>query len=146
MLHPVKWFAIIFFYTVVTLLCVYYIPTGSILSGITIFFGFTFVAFVPGYCLINFLFQEGKLDLIEKTVLSVALSFSIAGISGLFLGLSSVGITVSSVTESLSLIVIILAVFATLRKTGLLRFQMKKIKASHPVAEPSQLTQTQASS
>ena len=90
MLHPLKWLGIILFYTVITLLCVYYIPNGSILSGLTIFFGYTFVAFVPGYCLVSFLFSEGKLDIIEKAVLSVALSFSIAGISGLFLGLSSV--------------------------------------------------------
>jgi len=118
---PLTWFGVIVLYTVLTLLCVYLIPSDSLLNGFTIFFGFTFVAVVPGYCLISLLFQEGKLDLAEKAVLSVALSFSIAGISGLFLGLSPIGITVSSITVSLSGIVLILAFLAFLRKMGLLR-------------------------
>jgi uncharacterized membrane protein len=135
MLHPVKWFGIVLLYTVITLLCVYNIPAGSTLSGLTFFFGFTFVAFVPGYCLVSFLFKEGKLDLIENAVLSVALSFSIAGISGLFLGLSSTGLTVKSITESLGLIVIFLAVLALVRKTGLLRRLIKKLRSAQLAKE-----------
>jgi len=125
-LHPLKWFGIIILYTVVTLLSVYYIPSGSLLWGVTVFFGFTFIAFLPGYCLVSLLFQEGKLDIIEKTVLSVALSFSIAGISGLFLGLTSIGFTTSYITESLTIIVIVLAFFAMLRKTGVIKFPSRK--------------------
>jgi uncharacterized membrane protein len=118
--NPVKWFGVIVVYTVVTLLCVYLIPSGSALSFLTYFFGFTFVAVVPGYCFVSLLFQEGKLDLIEKIVLSVALSFSIAGVSGLFIGLSPIGINVNSITVSLSGIVVVLAVLAFLRKMKLL--------------------------
>ena len=60
--------------------------------------GFVFVAFLPGYCLVNILFVKGdRLDLIEELVLSVALSFGLAGISGLFLGLSPLGIFNSTV-------------------------------------------------
>jgi uncharacterized membrane protein len=118
---PLTWFGVIVLYTALTLLCVYLIPTDSLLNGFTVFFGFTFVAVLPGYCLISLLFQEGKLDLPEKAVLSVALSFSIAGISGLFLGLSPIGITVSSITVSLSGIVLVLAFLAFLRKMGFLR-------------------------
>ena len=138
-MHPLKWFGIIVLYTVVTLLCVYYIPNGSSLSGVTVFFGFTFVAFVPGYCLLSLLFQEGKLDIIEKTVLSVALSFSIAGISGLFLGLSSVGLTVSTITRSLSITVIVIAFLAMLRKTGLIRLPSRKLHAQNPKEVSSEL-------
>lgn len=126
---PAKWFGIIILYTVLTLLCVYLIPTNSALSVFTYVLGFTFVAAVPGYCLVSFLFQEGKLDLVEKTVLSVALSFSIAGVSGLFLGLSPIGITVRSITISLSIIVVILALLAFLRKTQLL----PKLRKQSPV-------------
>jgi uncharacterized membrane protein len=82
-------------------------------------FGFIFVAVVPGYCLVSVLFQEGKLDLVEKAVLSVALSFSIVGVSGLFLGLSPIGITVPSIIVSLTSIVVILAFLAFLRKRKL---------------------------
>jgi uncharacterized membrane protein len=110
------WFGIIALYTVVTLLFVYLIPNDSPFSVLTSIFGFVFVAVVPGYCLVNLLFKEGKLDIIEKAVLSVALSFSIAGMSGLFLGLSPIGMTTASLTISLSIIVVVLAFLALIRK------------------------------
>ncbi len=115
-MHPAKWFGIIILYTAITLACTYFIPSNSALSGLTVFFGFTFVAFVPGYCLVNLLFREGRLDFAELIVLSVALSFSIAGISGLFLGLSSYGLKVETITKALGSIVVVLAVLAFLRK------------------------------
>jgi uncharacterized membrane protein len=114
--NPTKWFGIIVLYTFLTLFCVYLIPNESAFSIFTYFFGFTFVTAIPGYCLISFLFREGTLDVVEKGVLS----FSIAGVSGLFLGLSPIGITVSSITVSLSTIVLILALLAVMRKMQLL--------------------------
>ena len=116
---PTSWFGIIVLYTLLTLLFVYFIPKDSPFSVFTGVFGFIFVAVVPGYCLVSLLFREGKLDLVEKAVLSVALSFSIAGISGLFLGLSPVGITTTSLTISLSSIVLVLAFLAFIRKRKL---------------------------
>jgi uncharacterized membrane protein len=129
--NPRKWFGIVILYTVVTLLCVYFIPSDSIFSFVRAVLAFVFVAVAPGYCLVNFLFQEGKLDLAEKAVLSVALSFSIAGISGLFLGLSSIGINVTSISESLSFIVIVLAVLALLRKIGLVKITSRKLSTKN---------------
>jgi uncharacterized membrane protein len=60
---------------------------------------------------------ENKLDLIESIVLSVALSFGLAGLDGLFLGLSPIGINFVSITVSLSVIVLVLAAVAFIRKT-----------------------------
>ena len=57
-----NWFGIIVLYTVVTLLFVYFVPNDSPFSVFTSIFGFVFVAVVPGYCLVNLLFKEGKLD------------------------------------------------------------------------------------
>ncbi len=118
-----SWFGIIALYTVITLLFIYFIPNDSPFSVFTSIFGFVFVAVVPGYCLVNLLFKEGKLDLVEKAVLSVALSFSIAGMSGLFLGLSPIGMTTASLSISLSIIVIVLAFLALIRKTKLVQSQ-----------------------
>ena len=115
-MKPTIWFGIIVLYTLLTLLFVYFIPNDSPFSVIKIVFGFVFIAVVPGYCLVSLLFQEGKLDLVEKAVLSVALSFSIAGLSGLFLGLSPIGMTTASLTLSLCSIVLVLAFLAFLRK------------------------------
>ncbi len=94
--------------------------------------GYIFVAFVPGYCLINFLFAEGRLDFAEILVLSVALSFSIAGISGLFLGLSPIGINITSVVETLGPLTIFLAALALLRKLGLIKLPTRKRHAQVP--------------
>lgn len=130
-MNSLKWLGLIIGYTVLTLLCVVLIPNDSLLSIIRIVVAFVFVAFLPGYCLISFLFQEGKLDFAEKLVLSVALSFSVVGISGLFLGLSPIGINVTSIIETVSGLVVVLAILGYLRKVGLIKvpsgkFQLKK--------------------
>ena len=119
----VSWFGIIVLYTVITLLFIYFIPNDSPFSIFTSLFGFIFVTVIPGYCLVNLVFKEGKLDIVEKAVLSVALSFSIAGMSGLFLGLSPIGMTTASLTISLSIIVVVLAFLALIRKTKLVQTQ-----------------------
>jgi uncharacterized membrane protein len=115
-LKPTLWFELIILYTVLTIAAVYLIPSDSVFSWLTYFLGFAFVAFMPGYCFINVLFRDGKLELIEKAVLSVALSFSLVGVSGLFLGLSPIGITTNSITVALGGIVLILAILAFIRK------------------------------
>jgi uncharacterized membrane protein len=66
--------------------------------------------------LVNILFRkENKIDIIEKAVLSVALSFGIAGIIGLFLGLT-IGLNPTSIAVSLSSITIVLAAIAFMLK------------------------------
>ena len=121
-----KWLGLIVGYTVLTLLCVVFIPSGSLLSVVRIVVAYVFVAFIPGYCLISFLFRDGKLDFAERLVLSVALSFSVIGISGLFLGLSPIGINDTSIVETVSGIVLVLAVLAYLRKVGVVKIPSRK--------------------
>jgi uncharacterized membrane protein len=111
------WFGIIVLFTVLTMLVVYVVPVDSSLVIVRYVFSFVFVVSLPGYCLVNVLFLgKNRLDLIEETVLSVALSFGIAGIAGLFLGLSPIGISFTSITVSLSAIVLVLAAVAFIRK------------------------------
>lgn len=79
---------------------------------------------MPGYCLVNVLFLgKNRLDFVEEIVLSVALSFGLAGLDGLFLGLSPIGINFTSIAISLSAIILALAITALIRKT-----QVAKIK------------------
>jgi uncharacterized membrane protein len=81
------------------------------------FFAFIYVSFLPGYCLVNLLFLgKNKLDLVEEIVLSVALSFGLDGLVGLFLGLSPIGIAFVPITVSLSGLVLLFAAVAFLRK------------------------------
>jgi uncharacterized membrane protein len=60
---------------------------------------------------------KNKIDFVEELVLSVALSFGLTGLLGLFLGLSPIGFSFFSITSSLSTLVLILAVIALIRKS-----------------------------
>jgi uncharacterized membrane protein len=100
------------------MLIVYLVPSDSIFFLIRYLFSFLFIAILPGYCLVTVLFsKKDKLDIIEKAVLSVALSFGIAGLLGLVLGLSPIGINFTSITFSLTAIVVVLAVVAFITKS-----------------------------
>ncbi len=93
------------------MLVVYFVPSDSIFFVVRYLFSFGFLAVVPGYCLVTFLFsKKNQLDVVEKTVLSVALSFGLVGLVGLFLGLSPVGIDFTSITLSLTVIVLVLSI------------------------------------
>jgi uncharacterized membrane protein len=114
---PQRWFEIIVAFTAVTLLVTYLIPSDTVFVYVRGFIAFIFVVFLPGNCLVNLLFRgKNSLDLIEGIVLSVALSLSLAGLIGLFLGLSPIGITFESITISLSITVLALATAAFVRR------------------------------
>jgi uncharacterized membrane protein len=116
-LKALQWFEIILAFTVLTLAVTYLIPGDSLFAVLRNVFGFVFVAFLPGYCLVNILFTgKNKIDPIEQAVLSVALSFGLDGLAGLFLGLSPIGINFTSITVSLSAIVLVFGVIAFVRK------------------------------
>ncbi|MCW4023692.1 MAG: DUF1616 domain-containing protein [Candidatus Bathyarchaeota archaeon] len=121
-MKPIRWLITIIAFTLITLAGVYLISGDSTLYAIRYVLSFIFVAFLPGYCLVNILFVKGdRLDLIEELVLSVALSFGLAGIAGLFLGLSPLGIYVNTVTVTLSALTLALAAIAYIRKIKILR-------------------------
>ena len=118
MVKPTRWLALIILYTLVTLAIAYAVPEDSPLVAVRFVVGFVFVVFVPGYCLINILFiEQNRLDPVEMVVLSVALSFGLAGLVGLFLGLSPIGMSFATITVSLAAFVLFLAVVAFLRKS-----------------------------
>jgi uncharacterized membrane protein len=117
-LKPLRWLEIVLAFTVITLLSVYLIPGDSALVAIRFALGFVFIVFLPGYCLVNILFLgKNSLDIIESLVLSVALSFGLTGLIGLFLGLSPIGINFPSITVSLGVLVLVLAVAAYVKKS-----------------------------
>lgn len=117
-LKPLRWFEIIVGFTVLTLIFTYLVPPDSFLVFLRYGLSFLFIVFLPGYCLVNILFlAKNKIDLIEKLVLSVALSFGLTGIVGLFLGLSPIGMNFLSITISMSILVLVLAMIAFVRKT-----------------------------
>jgi uncharacterized membrane protein len=116
-LKPLRWLEIVLAFTVITLLAVFLIPSDSAFVVVRFVLGFVYIVFLPGYCLVNILFLgKNKLDIIESLVLSVALSFGLAGLIGLFLGLSPIGINFLSITVSLGALVLALSIVAYVRK------------------------------
>jgi uncharacterized membrane protein len=115
-LKPLRWLEIVVTFTVLTLLVSYLVPSDSPIVVLRYVLGFVFIVFLPGYCLINILFLgKNRLDVIEEITLSVALSFGLTGLIGLFLGLSPIGINFVSITVSLGVVVLVLAVVAFVR-------------------------------
>jgi uncharacterized membrane protein len=118
LLKPLRWLEIVLLFTVISLLTVYFVPSDSVVAGVRYVLGFTFVVFLPGYCLVNVLFLgKNRLDLIESLVLSIALSFGLTGLIGLFLGLSPIGINFTSITVSLGVTVLALALIGYVRRS-----------------------------
>ena len=120
-MKPLRWLEIVVVFTVLTLFATYLIPSGSLTDSplvvLRYVFSFVFIVFLPGYCLVDILFLgKNRLDLVEKLVLSVALSFGLTGLIGLFLGLSPIGLNFESITISLSVTVLSLAIIAYLQK------------------------------
>jgi len=114
---PLLWFGSIILFTFLTMLIVYFVPSDSLFFIVRYVFSFFFIAILPGYCLVTVLFsKKNKLELVEEVVLSVALSFGIAGLVGLILGLSPIGINFTSITVSLTVIVTVLSFVAFLMK------------------------------
>lgn len=108
-----QWFITTIAFTILTLLTTYTIPSDSYLIVLRFIFGFLFVSFIPGYCLVQLLFvKDKKIDIVEKVVLSVALSFSVTSLVGLFLGLTPIGINFTSVTVSMTAVVLFLSIIA----------------------------------
>jgi uncharacterized membrane protein len=115
------------------MLVVYLVPADSLFFIVRYVISFIFLAILPGYCLVTLLFsKKNQLELVEKTVLSVALSFGLAGLVGLFLGLSSVGIDFTSITFSLTVLVLILAAATLVIKSRELR--ELQVKSDQPLS------------
>ncbi len=112
-MKPLIWLLAIVTITAFTMLFTYFIPVDSPFVYLRYTFGIIFVVIVPGYCLINILFRKrNKLDLVEQAVLSVALSFGLLGLTGLFLGLTPIKLNFSSITVSVTGLTLLLAVIA----------------------------------
>jgi hypothetical protein len=113
-----RWFWITIGTSILSFISILFIPeTGTPLSYVRYIFAFIFVAFLPGYCLTETLFpEEDALDMIERLTFSIGLSFAVTALVGLFLSFSSLSLTLGTALPALGSLVIVLAVFALIRK------------------------------
>jgi len=80
------------------------------------FFGFIFVLYLPGYCLIRTLFPQRELDNIERIALSIGVSLALVPVTGLLLNYTPWGITLTPVTLALLALTMALATAAVTRE------------------------------
>lgn len=113
------WFFIVIILTAAASIMPSLFPSESPLIFLNYILGLAYVSFIPGYCFLKLLFPDGhkEIDSIEMIVLSVILSFSIAGFSGLILGLTPIGFNQTSVRTFLSLLTVLFAVTAIARSS-----------------------------
>jgi hypothetical protein len=113
-----RWFWVIIATSLLSFASIIFIPeTGTPFSFLRYAFGFVLVAFLPGYCLTETLFPRGvTLDIIERFTFSIALSFAITALVGLFLSFTPIGLTLATALPALGSLVIVLATLALIRK------------------------------
>ena len=115
-MKPLRWLELVAGFTLITLLATLFVSTEPLIY-VRYVLSFVFVVFLPGYCLVNIMFRgKNGIDFVETMVLSVALSFGLTGLIGLFLGLSPIGINSASITVSLNAVVFGLAAIAYVMK------------------------------
>jgi hypothetical protein len=113
-----RWFWIVILTSILSFISILLLPeTGTPLSYIRYIFAFILVALLPGYCLTETLFpKEQALDVIERITFSIALSFAITALTGLFLSFTPFGLTLTTALPSLAILVVALAALALIRK------------------------------
>ncbi len=112
------WFWITIVIAIFSFISITFIPgTEYPISYVRYIFSFVFVAFLPGYCLTETLFPNKiSLDIIERIVFSIGLSFALTALVGLFLSFSSLGLTLRTALPTLGSLVILFAFIALFRK------------------------------
>lgn len=89
-------------------------------GGVRIAFGLLFALFFPGYALISALFpKREKLGGIERVALSFGLSIAVVPLIGLILNFTPWGIRLYPIVVSVTLFILIAAVFAWYRQRKL---------------------------
>ncbi len=104
------------FVSIATLSTVYLIPQEEPWLIARIITGAVFVLFMPGYALVQILFPLKDMEVVERIVLSIGLSFAVSPIIGLMLNYILWGIRLDSIVLSLSAISIALAFGAIYKK------------------------------
>jgi len=101
--------------TVITNILVFVLEGQSILLPLRWTAGYLFCFFVPGYSAINLLFPKKELNVVEKLILSIAVSLAIIPLVGLFVNFAMGSLAFPFIMLSLSTLVLALAIAAYLK-------------------------------
>jgi hypothetical protein len=101
--------------TVITNILVFSISEQSVLLPLRWVAGYLFCFFVPGYGAMNLLFPKKELTVVEKLILSIAVSLAIIPLVGLFVNFVIGSLALPVIMVSLSTLVLALAIAAYLK-------------------------------
>ena len=118
------WYWIIVGLTLITIVSVLGISTSGSLALVRNVLGSFFLLFIPGYCLVRALFpsklknqsKAGIFDKLTTVALSITLSIIAVSLVGLALNYTSWGITLNTLTFSLSSFTVLVATIAIIRE------------------------------
>lgn len=111
------WYWIIITLALATTTAVFIIPENAIpIVYARYVLGSIIILFLPGYAFIKALFPTKELDNIERTALSIGMSFALVPITGLILNYTPWGIRTTPVTISLLSLTTIFATAAIIRE------------------------------
>ena len=106
---------LLLFFTALTLLSIFYPLFGDIFLKPVL--GIIFIAFIPGYALISFLFPSNdELNLSERLILSFGSSVAIVGLVGFTLNYTSFGIHLEIIALILTIIIILFSLLTFFRR------------------------------
>lgn len=121
-----RWYWIVVILTFATISAIFFVSEElTPLLYLRQALGSIFVLYLPGYCLIEALFPERKIDMIERIALAIGINLAVVSINGLILNYTPWGITLTSVTLSLALLTITFSTIAIFRKY---KMQSKKVE------------------
>ena len=112
-----QWYWIVMILTFATIPATFFIPEKtSPLLYLRHALGSIFILYLPGYCLIEALFPQRKIDLVERIALAIGINLAVVAINGLILNYTPWGITLTSATFSLTMLTITFSTIAVFRK------------------------------
>ena len=116
------WFWGTMAYLAVTIASIYVLPQYSPFIYVRYVFGAVAVLYFPGYTLIEALYPKKEdLDSLERLALSIGLSLALVPLVGLLLNYTPWGIRLDPIVVSLSLLGVVLAFVAAVRKESYIR-------------------------
>lgn len=110
------WLYVLICLIVATVSLVYVSESARFLTILRYVLGSIFVLFIPGYTLVQALYEPGELTPLEELALSIGLSLAIVPLIGLVLNYTPWGIRLSPIVFSLSVFSLALGLLATYRR------------------------------
>lgn len=112
----ILWFYVLLMLMAITVVLVYLSNIFPLPQAPRYLLGSVYVLFIPGYSLLQALYEPGELNPLEELALSIGLSLALVPLIGLILNYTPWGIRLTPITISLSIVSTAFSLLATYRQ------------------------------